>query len=331
MLMQAITQNRYGAPAEVLQLTQVEKPTTVPEDSVLIRVHATSVAKGDWHLISGRPYIVRMMFGLRRPTKPIPGQEVAGTVEAVGAGVTRFAVGDAVFGEIDGGAFAEYACAKAAHLVHKPANVSFEEAAATGGSATTSLQGLREEAKLQPGQHVLINGAGGGVGSFAVQIAKAMGATVTAVCSGRKADAVRALGADHIIDYTTDAVLAGGQRFDVMLDLVGNYTPRQCRRVIKRRGVYVASAGGNGKWIAPMPRMLWIMLTNPFVSQRMTLMMPLADKQPQLTTLAGMLERGEIKPLISRSCTLADIPDAVREQGEGHMLGKAVATIVPHD
>jgi NADPH:quinone reductase-like Zn-dependent oxidoreductase len=325
--LRAIVQSEYGDPAAVLRLEDVEVPE--PGDgAVRVRVHAAGVSKGDWHLVTGIPYVVRLAFGLRRPRHRIPGQEVAGAVEAVGKDVKRLQPGDEVFGEIPSGAFAEHACTPESLLVSMPSDVlSFAEAAAVPAGALTALQGLRDAAKLEAGQRVLINGASGGVGTFAVQIAKALGATVTAVRSTGKVDAVRALGADHVIDYTRDDFAFGETRYDAMFDLVGNRPLADCRRALDRAGVYVAAAGGGGRWISPMPRFLRMKLVSPFVSQRLTGFFVTPDRS-DLDAIRELVEGGAVRPLVTARRPLEDVPDAVREIGEGHALGKTVITVL---
>ena len=240
--MKAIVQDRYGSP-DVLELRDIDKPV-VKDDEVLVRVHAASVHVGDLVLVRGVPYIARMAVGLRKPKNRVPGTDIAGTVEAVGKNVTQVRPGDEVFGWCTG-AFAEYACAGEDHFVPKPANLTFEQAAAVPTSASTALQALRDQGKVQPGQKVLINGASGGVGTFAVQIAKAFGAEVTGVCSTRNVDMVRSIGADHVIDYTQEDFTQSGQRYDLILDNVGNRSLSDCRRALPPRGTYVLVGGSS--------------------------------------------------------------------------------------
>src|SRR4051794_39957276 len=234
--MRAIVQDKYGSP-DVLQLRDVDKPV-VKDDEALVRVRAAAVNIGDWHLLRGVPYVVRTVSGLLKPRRAVPGLDMAGQVEAVGSSVKRFRPGDEVFGWCRG-AFAEYACAGENNLLPKPANLTFEQSAAVGDSAFTALNAVRDQGKVQPGHEVLINGASGGVGTFAVQIAKSFGATVTGVCSTRNVDLVRSLGADEIIDYTQEDFTQGWQRYDVMLDLVGSRSLSDCRRALTPRGTYV--------------------------------------------------------------------------------------------
>jgi NADPH:quinone reductase-like Zn-dependent oxidoreductase len=264
--MKAIVQTRYGSP-DVLQLKDVDKPV-VKADEVLVRVHAAAVNIGDWHLVRGMPYVVRLVAGLRGPRREIPGLDIAGEVDAVGGNVQQFRPGDEVFGWCKG-AFAEYACAAAGNLLHKPSNLTLEQSAAVGDSAFTALAAVRDQGKVQPGQTVLINGASGGVGTFAVQIAKAFGASVTGVCSTANLDMVRAIGADEVIDYTAADFVQTGQRYDVMLDLVGSRSLSDCRRALTRRGTYVVvGVKDMGRWLG-LGRQLKALLLSPFVGQRM--------------------------------------------------------------
>src|SRR5579864_3028918 len=251
-LMKAIVQDAYGEPEAVLRFEEIAKPV-LKDDEVLVRVHAASVHVGDWILVRGVPYIARMAVGLRKPKNRVPGSDIAGTVEAVGTGETQLRPGDEVFGWCTG-AFAEYACAAADHFVTKPANLTFEQAAAVGVSATTALQLLRDQGKVQPGQKVLINGASGGLGSFAVQIARAFGADVTGVCSTRNVDMVRSIGADHVVDYTQEDFTRGGQRYDFILDNVGNHSLAATRRALTPTGKLQPNGGGHadGRWVGSL-------------------------------------------------------------------------------
>lgn len=324
--MRAIHRRAYGGP-EVLALTEVDRPALRP-DGVMVKVAAVGLHRGDWHLLTGRPYLIRLFgFGLLAPKQEIPGMAVAGTVVAVGARVTRFAVGDAVMGELPGGGFAEVVVADEALLATKPAGLSFEDAACLPVSATTALQGLRDAGKVQPGQSVLINGASGGVGSFAVQIAKALGAQVTAVCSARNLELARSLGADHVIDYGAEDVTAGSGRYDVVFDLVGNHAVGAFRRVMTPTGRFVASSGGaDHPWVGPMGALLAGMLSNawskaPFV--------PLVAKPAvaDLAEVARMVEAGTLRVVVDRRYGFAEVPEALRYLGMGHSRGKSVVTL----
>ena len=312
-----------------LKLENIEKP--VPnDDQLLVRVHAASVNPYDWHFIEGTPKIIRLMgVGLRKPKDTRVGVDFAGTVEAVGKNVTNFKPGDDVFGG-KGGAFAEYVCPRAHRAVAlKPANVTFEQAASVNIAGITALQAVRDKGKVQPGQKVLINGASGGVGTFAVQIAKSFGADVTGVCSARNADLVRSLGADHVIDYTKEDFTKGEQRYDVILDNVANHSLSECKRVLTPKGKYVMIGGGGANeqgLIGVMARPLKAMILSPFISQQMGMMM--ADtNQKDLTVLAEMMETGKLKPVIDRTYKLDQVPDAIRYLEEGHARGKVIIAV----
>jgi NADPH:quinone reductase-like Zn-dependent oxidoreductase len=290
-----------------------------------VKVVATGLHRGDWILLTGKPYLLRLMgFGLLAPKHPIPGMAVAGVVEAVGRNVRRFSPGDAVFGEIGGGGFAEYVCVHEHELAPKPAGVGFEEVATLPVSATTALQGLRDAGRLQAGQSVLINGAAGGVGTFAVQIAKALGARVTAVCSTANVEMVKSLGADDVIDYTQADFTAQDQRYDVILDLVGNRPLAACRRVLAERGRFVACAGGTeNDWTGPMLATLLGVAGNLFSTQ---VFVPLAAKpnQQDLATVAGFVAAGQVRPVIGRRFALHEVTEGMRYLGTGHSRGKSV-------
>ncbi|AKJ06126.1 NADPH:quinone reductase-like Zn-dependent oxidoreductase [Archangium gephyra] len=320
--MKAIVQHTYGSP-DVLQLQEIDSPRVGPED-VLIRVHAAGVDPGVWHLMTGLPYLVRLAVGVRRPRNPVRGLDVAGVVEAVGTKVTAFKPGDEVFGVGDG-SFAEYACASQDRVHPKPANLSFEHAAAVPISATTALQGLRA-ANLQPGQKVLIIGAGGGVGSFAVQLARAMGAEVTGVCSTSKVEWVRSMGAHHVIDYTREG-LAGGP-YDVILDTAGNRELPALRRVLASRGTVVLIGGeGGGRWFGGLGRQLWAMAVAAFSSQKFRSIFALVNKA-DLAVLKERIEAGALTPVVDRSYALSEVPAAIRSLAEGHSRGKVVIKVV---
>jgi NADPH:quinone reductase-like Zn-dependent oxidoreductase len=323
--MKAILQPTYGLP-EVLLHAEVDRPR-IHDHGVLVKVVAAGINKGDWVLLTGTPYLLRIGgFGLRKPNEPIPGMAVAGRVEATGRNVTAFQVGDEVFGEINRGGFAEYVCATEQELAHKPASLSFE-ATATLPIATTALQGLRDAGHVLPGQSVLINGAAGGVGTFAVQIAKALGAEVTGVCSSGNVELVRSLGADHVVDYSKEDFTRGTRHYDVILDLVGNQALSACRGVLTERGLFVASAGGaDRKWFGPMFSILAGLTSNLFSTQTFV---PLLNKpnKADLATLAAMVELGQITPVIDRRYTLDEVPEAMRYVGLGHSRGKSVITM----
>ena len=325
--MKAIVNPRYGAPRDVLELRDVDRPEPADHE-VLVRVHASSVNPADWFLLVGRPYVLRLAFGLTRPRRPIRGQDMAGTVEAVGSGVTRWRPGAAVFGELPGGgAYAEYVVATEDALTSAPAGLDLAEAAAVPLAGGTALQGLRDAGGVRTGHRVLVNGASGGVGTFAVQIAKSLGAHVTAVCSGRNADLVRSLGADEVIDYTRVDFTRGDERYDVIFDLVGNHTLSAFRRVLHRDGVYVSSSGmTGGPILGPLPYILRVMLSSLRGGPKMKAFA--AKPNPEdLAALAEMIESGQVRPAIDRAYPLADTATALARQGEGHARGKTVVTV----
>src|SRR5256886_6426593 len=325
--MKAITYCNYGLGN--LKLEDVEKP--VPnDDQVLVKVRAASVNPYDWHFVEGTPKIMRMMgVGLRKPKDTRVGVDFAGTVEAVGKNVTQFKPGDEVFGGRDG-AFAEYVCPRADRAVTiKPANITFEQAASVNIAGITALQALRDKGKVQPGQKVLINGASGGVGTFAVQIAKYFGADVTGVCSTRNLDMVRSLGADHVIDYTKEDFAKGAEHYDVILDNVPNHSLSECRRILNPTGKYVMIGGGgpnDNRWIGPFGRVIQTLLLSPFVSQKMGMMMA-ELKKSDLAILGDMMQSGKLKPVIDRTYKLSELPAAIAYLEEGHARGKVVITV----
>src|SRR5438552_17409392 len=328
--MKAIVYCDYGLAN--LKLEEVEKP--VPnDDQILVRVRAASVNLYDWHFIEGTPKIMRAMgVGLRKPKDTRVGVDFAGTVEAVGknpAAAGQFKPGDEVFGG-KGGAFADYVCPRAGRAgALKPAHITFEQAASVNIAGITALQALRDKGKVQSGQKVLINGASGGVGTFAVQIAKTLGADVTGVCSTRNVDLVRSLGADHVIDYTKEDFTKNAQRYDVILDNVANHSLLECRRVLKPKGIYVLIGGGRPNeqgLIGPLAKPIKAMLLSPFVSQKMGMMM--ADtNQKDLNVLGDLMQSGKVKPVIDRSYKLSEVPEAIRYLEQGHARGKVVITL----
>ena len=323
--MKAIVQERYGSP-DVLELKDLDTPVAGPGE-VLVRVHAAGVDAGVWHLMAGRPYLVRVMgFGLRRPKVPVRGTDVAGRVEAVGDDVTRLQPGDEVFGSSDG-TFAEYACAREDRLARKPADLTFEQAAAIPASALTALQAVRDVGRVEPGQSVLVIGAGGGVGTFAVQIAKAFGAEVTGVCSTAKTDLVRSIGADHVIDYTREDLDDGRQRYDVIIDTAGNRPLSRLRRVLTPRGTLVIVGGeGGGRWLGGSDRQLRALALSPFVRQRLRSFIA-KEKAEDLDALRVLIETGKVTPVIDRTYPLSAAPDAIRHLHEGRARGKVVITV----
>jgi NADPH:quinone reductase-like Zn-dependent oxidoreductase len=325
--MKAIVYSDYGL--SNLKLENIEKPTP-NDDQILVKVRAASINPYDWHFVEGTPYIMRMMgVGLRKPKDIQLGVDFAGTVEAVGKNVTQFKPGDDVFGG-RGGAFAEYVCRRAEGAVAlKPANLTFEQAASVNIAGITALQALRDKGKVQQGQKVLINGASGGVGTFAVQIAKSFGADVTGVCSTRNVDLVRSLGADHVIDYTKEDFAKGEQRYDAILDNVPNHSLSECRRILTPNGKYVMIGGGgpnDSRWIGPFGRVIKTLVMSPFMSQKMGMMMADANHN-DLTLLADMMQSGKVKPVIDRTYKLSEVPAAIAYLEEGHARGKVVITV----
>src|SRR5437879_4344531 len=325
--MKAIVYSDYGL--SNLKLENIEKP--VPNDEqILVKVRAASIKPYDWHFVEGTPYIMRMMgVGLRKPKDTRLGVDFAGTVEAVGKNVTQFKPGDDVFGG-KGGAFAEYVCRRAEGAVAlKPASITFEQAASANIAGITALQAIRDKGKVQPGQKVLINGASGGVGTFAVQIAKSFGADVTGVCSTRNVDLVRSLGADHVIDYTKEDFTKSADRYDVILDNVANHSLSEVRRVLTPKGKYVLIGGGGANeqgFIGPFARIIKTKVQSLFASQEMGMMM--ADSnQKDLSLLAEMVESGKMKPVIDRTYKLAEVPEAIGYLEQGHARGKVVIVV----
>jgi NADPH:quinone reductase-like Zn-dependent oxidoreductase len=327
--MKAIVQARYGPPLDVLALRDAGEPVA-GDDDVLVRVHAAAVNPADWHLIRGEPYIARLSFGLRGPKDPVPGCDLAGRVEAVGKAVTGFHPGDEVYGSpfMRGlGAFAEYASVPGDALAAKPANLSFEEAAAVPMGGLTALQGLRDHGRVAAGHRVLIVGASGGVGTFAVQIAKSLGAEVTGVCSTRNVDMVRSLGADHVIDYTREDFAQSGQRYDVLFQLGGTHPPSESRRVLTPNGTLLLSSGeSSGRIIGPLGPVFRARALSPFVSQRL-LSFTVRPNTADLHRLKQLIEAGEVSPVIDRSYPLREVPQAIGYLEQGHARGKVVVEI----
>jgi len=322
--MRAIVQERYGLP-DVLELSDVDRPE--PDDhQVRIQVRAASLNMYDWHMTTGTPLLARIQAGLRNPKHAVAGADVAGVVEIVGGSVTRFAPGDEVFGFVGAGAFAEYVCTEEQRLALKPGNVTFEQAAATPLAGVTALEGLRDVGGLQPGQRVLINGASGGVGTFAVQIAKSLGAYVAAVCSTGKLDLVRSIGADHVIDYTREDFVDTERGYHVLFDNVGDRPWSETRGVLTAEGINVTVTGPKHPWMGPVRRLLFRKVLSSFGSQRMT-WFTAHMKQSDLEFLAGLLASGEVAPVIEATYPLEKTADALRYLGEGHALGKLVITL----
>ena len=324
--MKAIVQDRYGPP-DVLALRDVDQPIPAGNE-VLVRVRAASVNARDWHLMRGDPYVARPSFGLRRPRVKIRGTDFAGRVEAVGPDVQRFRPGEEVFGEADG-AFAEYVCAPDGVVEPKPANLTFEQAAAVPLAGNTALMGVRDVARVEPGQQVLINGASGGVGTFAVQIAKSFGAEVTGVCSTRNVELIRSLGADHVVDYTVEDFTRNGRQYDVVFDLVGNRSLTDFRRALTPEGTLVLSGGGvsgGGSLFGPMGLFVKGQLMARFVHHRL---LPLTVKpsQENLATLRELAESGKIAPVIDRTYPLSETPEAIRYLEVEHARAKVVITV----
>jgi len=324
--MKAIVQDEYGEADDVLRLEEIDKPE-IGDDEVLVRVHAASVDRGTWHLMAGLPYPIRVAgSGLRRPKAPNPGRSVAGTVESVGKDVTEFKPDDEVYGTCVG-SFAEYARARAGRLAPRPANVAFEQAAAVPVSALTALQGLRDHGRVQAGQRVLIIGASGGVGTFAVQIAKAFGADVTGVCSTTKVDMVRSLGADHVIDYTRDDIADAGERYDVILDIGGNRSLSDLRRALTPKGTLVITGGEtDGRWLGGADRQVRALMLSPFVAHKLGTFVA-SENSKDLMVLTELIESGQVTPAIDRTYPLSEVPAAIRYMQEGHARGKVVIRV----
>ena len=325
--MRAVTQRAYGS-SDVIEVATVDRPAFA-DDEVLIEVVAAGLDRGVWHLMAGRPYLIRVMgFGLTRPKNPVLGMDVAGRVVEVGDGVTRFAVGDEVFG-IGRGTYAEYAAAKESKLVHKPEGVTFEQAAASAISGITALQALTTVGRLEPGQHVLVIGASGGVGSFAVQLAKALGATVTGVASTGKLDAVRSLGADHVIDYTQQGIDDGDQRYDLIIDTGGRNTLSRLRRALTPSGTLVIVGGeGGDRLTGGFGRQLRAALLSPFVTQRLTFFMS-SESQEHIEGLAEHMASGTVAAAVSEQYTLEEVPQAIQAMEAGRLTGKAAIKVRP--
>jgi NADPH:quinone reductase-like Zn-dependent oxidoreductase len=323
--MRAIAQEAYGD-AEVLRPAERPLPRALRDDEVLVRVHAAGLDRGTWHLMTGTPYAVRLVMGLRRPKQPIPGLDLAGTVAAVGTAVTKFAPGDEVYG-IGTGTFAEYAVAKEDKLAGKPASLTFEQAATVPVSAITALQAVTDLAAVQAGQRVLVTGASGGVGSYAVQIAVAAGAEVTGVASAAKADLVRSLGAAHVLDYATDDFAAGPDSYDVIIDIAGNASLSRLRRALTPTGTAVLVGGEDAGRLTGMSRQLRALVVSLFVRQRLTLRVP-KERASDLERLSALIEAGQVTPSVGATYPLADAAEAMRLLVAGQVRGKVAITIV---
>jgi len=322
-MMQAIVQDAYGS-TEVLRLAEIAKPT-IATNEVLVQVRAAGLDRGTWHFMTGKPYVMRLVVGLRKPKNAVAGSDVAGTVVAVGADVTRFSVGDEVFG-ITRGSFAEYAAAREDKLAHKPASLTFAQAAVVPVSALTALQGLRDAGRVQAGQHVLIVGASGGVGTYAVQLAKAFGAQVTGVCSTAKVDLVRSIGADHVIDYTREDFTDGVRRYDLILDIGGNTRLSRLRRALTPTGTLVIVGGEHGGNVTGMSRQLRAVALSPFVGQRLTMLVN-KEHHRYLDALRPLIEAGDVTPTIDQTYPLAQARQAMAHLEAGHVRGKVAITI----
>jgi NADPH:quinone reductase-like Zn-dependent oxidoreductase len=324
----AIVRDSYGSP-DVLELTDIDKPEPA-DDEVLLRVHAASINPADWHFLRGIPYIARMQFGLRKPKDSILGCDVAGYIEAVGNNVTMLQPGEEVFGSpfMHGlGAFAEWVCISEDLLAPKPATLSFEQAAAVPVAASTALQALRDHGQIEPGHKVLIIGASGGVGTFAVQIAKSFNAEVSGVCSTRNVEMVRSLGADHVIDYTVEDFTRSGRKYDLIFQLAGTLSPSECRSALTPKGTLVLSSGeSEGRWIGPVERVIKALVLSPFVSQKMASFTVKPNKE-DLQLLKQFIEDGTLTPVIDRTYPLAQLPEAIRYLEEGHAQGKVIITV----
>lgn len=322
--MKAIVYHEYGPP-DVLRCEDIEKPSPA-DGEVSLKIHAASLNPYDWHFMRGEPYGIRLMAGLGKPKNKRLGADVAGVVDAVGGKVTQFRPGDAVYGVCQG-AFAEFVCTAETKLVKKPDSVSFEHAASLPIAALTALQALRDKGKIQPRHSVLVNGASGGVGTFGVQIAKSFGAEVTGVTSTRNLDLVQSIGADHVIDYTREDFTKSDQRFDLILDCVGNHPFSQCRRVLNRGGKVIAAGGKTDNWmLTPIAGMVSAMFQSLFVSQKQLSILAKMSTADMLV-LNELLTSGKVTPVIDRICKLDEIPDAIRYLEKGHARGKIVMSL----
>jgi NADPH:quinone reductase-like Zn-dependent oxidoreductase len=323
--LKAIVRYTYGSP-DVLELRDIDKPK-IADEEVLVRVHAAGVGRDVWHVMSGLPYPIRLAgYGFRAPKNPVIGSDVAGVVEAVGKSVSRFKPDDEVFG-IGKGSYAEYVCARQDKLAPKPTNLTFEQAAVVAIMGSTALQALRDHGKVRPGQEVLIIGASGGVGTYAVQIAKAFGARVTGVCSTTKVEMVRSIGADHVIDYTREDFAEGDQRYDLILDIGGNTSLSRLRCVLASRGILVIVGGeGGGRWLGGTDRQLRAMMLSPFVGQKLGTFVNKENHEDMLV-LKELIESGKVIPITDRTYPLSEVPEAIRYLEAGHARGKVVISV----
>jgi NADPH:quinone reductase-like Zn-dependent oxidoreductase len=322
--MKAVVYDKYGSP-DVLDLRDVKKPE-VGHGETLVRVRVAAVSPGDWFYLRGEPYIMRPAVGLFAPRNGVLGRAIAGQVHEAGRNVTRFRPGDEVFAEISRGGFAEYASVPEGALALKPPSLTHEQAAAVPLVGVTALKGLRDHGKIKPGQKVLITGASGGVGTFAVQVAKAFGAEVTGVCSTGNVDLVRSIGADHVIDYTQEDFLQGGKRYDLIFDNVGNHSVLECRRALTPDGTLLPNSGAGGPWLDGLPRVAGAFALSPFVRQRLRPFVP-AGKGEDLVALTELVETGKVRPVIDRTYPLSETAGALAYYGQGHTRGKVVITI----
>jgi NADPH:quinone reductase-like Zn-dependent oxidoreductase len=323
--LKAIVRDTYGS-TDVLELRDIDIPEYADEE-VLVHVHAAGVGRDVWHVMAGLPYPIRLAgYGFRAPKNPVIGSDMAGVVEAVGKNVTRFQPGDEVFG-VGKGSYAEYVSAREDKLAPKPANLTFEQAAVVAIMGSTALQALRDHGKVRPGQEVLIIGASGGVGTYAVQIAKAFGARVTGVCSTAKVEMVRSIGADHVIDYTREDFAEGERRYDVILDIGGNSSLSRLRRALGQRGTLIIVGGeGGGRWLGGTDRQIRALVLSPFVSQKLGTFVN-KENHEDLLVLKELIESGKVTPVIDRTYPLAEVPEAIRYLEEGHAQGKVVITV----
>lgn len=322
--MKAFVYHNYGSP-DVLKCEEIEKPVA-GDDEVLIKVRAASINPLDWRLMRGRPYPIRMMAGgLRKPNMARPGVDVAGEVESVGKNVHEFKAGDAVFGSCSG-ALAEYVCTSETSLVIKPDNMTFEQAASVNVAAITALQGLRDKGKIQPGMKVLINAAAGGVGTFAVQIAKSFGAEVTGVCSTKNVEMVRSIGADHVIDYTKEDFTKSGRRYDLILDCYANRSLLDCRRALNPKGIYIVVGGPIKSLVSLLSPIIKSLVLSRFVSQKFIMLLTKSSKD-DLAVLSDLIKAGKVTPVIDRRYGLSEVPEAMRYLEDGHARGKVVITL----